>query len=190
VIVLDSSVLVGIVKGEADVTPLLNLLLQEDCSIGAPTLVEARIWCSMNLAARRANSLERLIESGRGTVIPFSREMADVASATFDRFGRASGHKAGLNFGDCMAYAVSAVMRAPLLFKGGDFGHTDVMPHPSSIPCDCIRPPDEPGAALAAALREYQEGCSLPVGVEGLAQPGGYRRAPVCRRQPVRAELG
>jgi len=32
-----------------------------------------------------------------------------------------------------MAYAVSAVMRAPLLFKGGDFGLTDVMAHPASI---------------------------------------------------------
>ena len=60
-IVLDSSVLVGIVKGEADVTPLLDLLTQEDCAIGAPTLVEARIWCSMNLAARRSNWLEHLV---------------------------------------------------------------------------------------------------------------------------------
>ncbi len=132
-IVLDSSVLVGIVRGEADVTPLLDLLTQEDCAIGAPTLVEVRIWCSMNLAARRSNWLERLVESRRGTVMPFSRDMADAASGAFDRFGRASGHPARLNFGDCMAYAVSAVMRAPLLFKGADFGQTDVMAHPASI---------------------------------------------------------
>jgi uncharacterized protein with PIN domain len=46
---------------------------------------------------------------------PFSREMADVASSAFLRFGRASGHPAKLNFGDCMAYAVSVVTRAPLL---------------------------------------------------------------------------
>ena len=76
----------------------------------------------MNLAARRSNWLEHLVESGRGTVMPFSREMADLASATFDRFGRASGHPARLNFGDCTDYAVAAVMRAPLLFKGADFG--------------------------------------------------------------------
>jgi ribonuclease VapC len=130
VIVLDSSVLVGIVKGEADVTPLLDLLTQDDCAIGAPTLVEARIWCSMNLAARRSHWLERLVESGRGTV---SREMAEAASGAFDRLSRASGRPARLNFGDCMAYAVSAVMRAPLLFRGGDFGLTDVLAHPASI---------------------------------------------------------
>jgi ribonuclease VapC len=68
-----------------------------------------------------------------GTVVPSSREMADVAVQAFRAFGRGSGHSAWLNFGDCLAYAVSAVMRAPLLFKGGDFGLTDVMAHPASI---------------------------------------------------------
>jgi ribonuclease VapC len=59
--------------------------------------------------------------------------MADAASSAFDKFARARGQPARLNFGDCMAYAVSAVMRAPLSFKGGGFGLTDVMPHPASI---------------------------------------------------------
>jgi ribonuclease VapC len=77
--------------------------------------------------------LEDFIESDYGVIVPFSREMADAASGAFDRFGRATGHPARLNFGDCMAYAVSAVMRAPLLFKGGDFGLTDVAAHPASI---------------------------------------------------------
>jgi ribonuclease VapC len=48
-------------------------------------------------------------------------------------FGKGSKHPAKLNFGDCLAYAVSAVMQAPLLFKGADFGQTDVMAHPASI---------------------------------------------------------
>ena len=59
--------------------------------------------------------------------------MADVASQAFATFGKASGHSAKLNFGDCMAYAVSKLMREPLLFRGGDFGQTDVMAHPASI---------------------------------------------------------
>jgi uncharacterized protein with PIN domain len=96
VIVLDSSVLVGIVKGEADVTPLLDLLTQDDCAIGAPTLVEARIWCSMNLAARRSHWLERLVESGRGTV---SREMAEAASGAFKIWAQINNitYRAGLS---------------------------------------------------------------------------------------------
>jgi ribonuclease VapC len=132
-IVLDSSVLVGIIKGEQDADRLLELLAAEECAIGAPTLAEVRAWCSINLSARTSRWLERFIDAGPGSVVPFGREMADVAAKAFDVFGRASGHPARLNFGDCMAYAVSAVMRAPLLFKGGDFGLTDVMAHPASI---------------------------------------------------------
>lgn len=132
-IALDSSVLVGIIRGEPDTARLLGLLDSEECVVGAPTLVETRAWCSINLTTHSSDWLEDFVDSSPGTVVPFSREMADMASRAFRSFGRASGHPARLNFGDCMAYAVSAVMRAPLLFKGGDFGLTDVMAHPASI---------------------------------------------------------
>jgi len=132
-IVLDSSILVGVIKLEQDVEKLVDLLAVEECAIGAPTLVETRIWCAANLARRASRWLEEFIDEQRVSVVPFSRDMADAASQAFATFGRASGHPARLNFGDCMAYAVSAVMRAPLLFKGRDFGQTDVVPHPASI---------------------------------------------------------
>ncbi|HEY5047074.1 MAG TPA: type II toxin-antitoxin system VapC family toxin [Rhizomicrobium sp.] len=132
-IVLDGSVLVGIVKGEEDVERLLELLSREECAVGAPTLVETRAWCAMNLGSRTSSWLENFVDSENTSVVPFGREMADIASHAFVTFGRGSGHLAKLNFGDCMAYAVSAVMRAPLLFKGADFGETDVMAHPASI---------------------------------------------------------
>ncbi len=132
-IALDSSVLVGIIKGEQESERLLDLLTSEDCAIGAPTLVEARLWCASNLAARTSRWLEEFIEGEDVSVIPFSRDMADAASRAFVTFGRASGHPAKLNFGDCLSYAVSAAMRAPLLFKGGDFSLTDVLAHPASI---------------------------------------------------------
>jgi ribonuclease VapC len=40
--------------------------------------------------------------------------------------GRGSGHRARLNFGDCFAYALAKTMDEPLLYKGTDFGQTDV----------------------------------------------------------------
>jgi ribonuclease VapC len=132
-IVLDSSILIGIVRGEAGVDRLFDLLAAEDCTIGAPTLVEARVWCAMNLAGRSSLWLEDFVGGQGVSVVPFSRDMADAASKAFAAFGRGSGHPARLNFGDCLAYAVAAVLRAPLLFKGGDFGRTDVMAHPASI---------------------------------------------------------
>src|SRR5436853_6701428 len=112
-IVLDSSILVGIVKGEEDTRGLLAVLATEDCSLGAPTLVETRAWCAANLSARSSRWLEHFIDAAPVSVIPFSRDMADAASRAFERFGFGSGHRARLNFGDCSAYAVSAVMHAP-----------------------------------------------------------------------------
>ncbi len=131
-IALDSSVLVAIIKGEPEAERFLDLLAAEECVLGAPTLVETRAWCAINLATRSSRWLEHVVDSGPVAVVPFSREMADAASAAFATFGRRSEHPAKLNFGDCMAYAVSAVMQAPLLFKGADFGQTDVMVHPAS----------------------------------------------------------
>jgi ribonuclease VapC len=132
-IVLDSSILVAIINLEGGSRRLLEVLSAEDCAIGAPTLVETRLWCTTNLPERSSFWLEAFVERQGLSIVPFGRDMADTASRAFAAFGRASGHPARLNFGDCMAYAVSAVMRAPLLFKGGDFGRTDVMVHPASI---------------------------------------------------------
>ncbi len=86
-----------------------------------------------NIPARSSSWLEAFIDAPAVSVIPFSRDMADAASYAFERFGKASGHPARLNFGDCMAYGVSRAMQTPLLFKGSDFGQTDVMMHPASI---------------------------------------------------------
>jgi ribonuclease VapC len=131
VIVLDSSILVGIIKGKDDALECLDILARDAVMLGAPTLVETRAWCAMNLEGRTSRWLEAFMDSA--TVVPFGRAMADIASQAFIAFGRSSGHPARLNFGDCMAYAVATSLGAPLLFKGRDFGHTDVMVHPSSI---------------------------------------------------------
>ena len=50
---------------------------------------------------------------------------ARLAADAFLRYGKGR-HPAGLNFGDCMAYAVAKAEGAPLLFTGGDFARTDV----------------------------------------------------------------
>ena len=53
-------------------------------------------------------------------------EHAELARTAHRRFGRGSGHPARLNFGDCFAYALAKATGEPLLFKGEDFGHTDI----------------------------------------------------------------
>jgi ribonuclease VapC len=58
-------------------------------------------------------------------VVPFTEEHFQVATDAFPRFGKGR-HRAALNFGDCMAYAVAAVAGLPLLYTGNDFAQTDI----------------------------------------------------------------
>jgi ribonuclease VapC len=55
----------------------------------------------------------------------FTSEHAAAACEAFLRYGKGR-HPAGLNFGDCMSYAVAKLSRMPLLYVGGDFAKTDV----------------------------------------------------------------
>jgi ribonuclease VapC len=64
-----------------------------------------------------------------GIVIePVTEQQARIAREAYRDFGRGSGHRAKLNFGDCFAYALAKALNEPLLYKGTDFSHTDVMP--------------------------------------------------------------
>lgn len=57
--------------------------------------------------------------------VPFDAEQLRLARTAFRRFGKGR-HAAGLNFGDCAAYALAQWSGEPLLFKGDDFAATDV----------------------------------------------------------------
>jgi len=59
-------------------------------------------------------------------LVPISDAEADVSLAAYERFGKASGHPARLNMGDCFAYACAKTNNAKLLYKGDDFKHTDL----------------------------------------------------------------
>jgi ribonuclease VapC len=59
---------------------------------------------------------------------PVTRDQAQVAREAYRDFGKGSGHKAALNFGDCFAYALAKTTGETLLYKGNDFTHTDITP--------------------------------------------------------------
>jgi hypothetical protein len=61
------------------------------------------------------------------TIEPVTVDKGQIARQAFIDFGKGR-HKAGLNFGDCFAYALAKAKREPLLFKGNDFGLTDIAP--------------------------------------------------------------
>lgn len=58
----------------------------------------------------------------------FTQRHATLAREARRRYGKGSGHRAGLYFGDCCAYALAREANEPILFIGNDFVHTDVEP--------------------------------------------------------------
>jgi ribonuclease VapC len=73
-----------------------------------------------------ARDLDLLLAKLRVDIAVVTANQADIARKAFRRYGRGR-HAANLNFGDCFAYALAKDTSAPLLFKGDDFGRTDVM---------------------------------------------------------------
>jgi ribonuclease VapC len=124
--VIDSSALVAIVAGEAPAAALNAAIAgAETAIVPSPCLVESGMVLSSRLGPEGLASLEAFLSASGARVAPFTELHARAAVAAFLRYGKGR-HPAGLNFGDCMAYAVAQAAGAPLLFTGEDFARTDV----------------------------------------------------------------
>ena len=77
--------------------------------------------------------LDLLIGVHKLDIIPLTTEQAAIATDAYATFGRGTRHRAKLNFGDCFAYALAKSTGEPLLFKGDDFNHTDLVLAPESV---------------------------------------------------------
>lgn len=71
-------------------------------------------------------ALDEFLDKAGFVVEPVSERQARLARQVYADFGKGSGHPAGLNFGDCLAYALATDLREPLLWKGDDFKHTGI----------------------------------------------------------------
>ena len=131
-IVVDTSAIMAIILIEPEATRfMLTISAAARLQVAAPTLVEAHIVAKSRLPSEGADLVRDLIDGAKIAVTPFDAAQADIAAAAWRRFGRGSGSPARLNFGDCFSYALARSLDAPLLFKGDDFGHTDIA---SAIP--------------------------------------------------------
>ena len=126
--VIDTSVLVAVILGEPDAEAVLSLLQANagDLQLSAANLVEAGIVVEARQGPEAASDLRILVERLGIEIAPLDPGQAQVALAGWRRFGKGR-HPAGLNFGDCFAYALAKATNAPLLFKGSDFAQTDVV---------------------------------------------------------------
>ncbi|MCL7999847.1 type II toxin-antitoxin system VapC family toxin [Brucella sp. 21LCYQ03] len=130
-IVVDTSVIVAIVLGELEAEAFKTVLRQEAVIIGWPTVFELRTVLAAKRFANAGDIINRFLDAPNITTIAFDGKHYHAAEHALERYGKGR-HPASLNMGDCFSYAVSSVNKAPLLFKGHDFGQTDLKLHPES----------------------------------------------------------
>lgn len=120
---IDTSSLVTVVLQEPGYRLYLAALTgAQELNLSAVSMVELGIVCKsrgvQDVAVSLINNLPVITQ-------PFDATQADLAIVAFTQFGKGR-HKAGLNFGDCCAYALAKSLNLPLLFKGNDFAQTDI----------------------------------------------------------------
>lgn len=125
--IVDSSALLAILRGEPEAEAFRRILEQADVlRISTGNLLETAIVTDANGDPVLSRRLDQIIDSVGIVIEPVTEEQARIGRAAYRDFGRGSGHPARLNFGDCFAYALSRVTGEPLLFKGSDFAQTDL----------------------------------------------------------------
>lgn len=124
--IVDTSAIIAILRDEAD-APEISKALQQATKrrISAANYVEAAIITDSNRNPILSRRFDDLLREGEIVIEPVTAEQARIAREAYRDFGKGQ-HRAGLNYGDCFAYALARVSGEPLLFKGDDFRHTDV----------------------------------------------------------------
>ncbi|TPN60839.1 type II toxin-antitoxin system VapC family toxin [Mesorhizobium sp. B1-1-5] len=135
---VDASVVVAILAKESGWEELLKRIADVDGQL----YISALVRLEATLALGRVNAgakkpTPELLSAARDLVDAFiveidARNVAineDIGGRAIDasiRYGKAVGHPADLNFGDCFSYACAKALDVPLLFKGNDFLKTDL----------------------------------------------------------------
>ncbi|HVP83390.1 MAG TPA: type II toxin-antitoxin system VapC family toxin [Rhizomicrobium sp.] len=127
--IVDSSAIVAILRQEPGSQDLLNAIVSEArCAMSAASFLETAIVVDAEDDPVASRELDNFLQKTAIAIKPFDETQARIAREAYRDFGKGSGHKAQLNFGDCFAYALAKAMNEPLLYKGTDFSHTDVRP--------------------------------------------------------------
>lgn len=126
--VIDISALLAILQDEPERRAFNEAIEAADSRfMSTATFVEVSIVIESRYGAEGLGDLDLFVDQAGIELVALDVDQAKVARRAFSRFGKGR-HPAGLNYGDCFAYALAMVLGEPLLFKGEDFPQTDVKP--------------------------------------------------------------
>jgi ribonuclease VapC len=124
--ILDTSALVAILYGEPEARDFVERVRAADvCRISVANHVELSMVVESQLGPSGTRQADAFLRRAGVIVEPVTIEQGDLARQAFLDFGKGR-HTAGLNFGDCFAYALARATGEALLFKGDDFALTDI----------------------------------------------------------------
>jgi len=125
-VILDTSAVIAVLQNEPLAPELVAVLQNAPIKrMSAANLVEAGIILQARYGDHGERELDLFVQRANLEIVPVTQEHAEYARSAYRRFGRGR-HAAGLNFGDCFAYALARALDEPLLFVGEDFAQTDV----------------------------------------------------------------
>jgi len=124
--IVDASAIIAILRAEPQAEAMARALDRaHTSSISAVNYVEAAVVIDSSGSVISRLRFDDFFREAPVVIESVTPEQAKIAREAYRNFGKGR-HKAGLNFGDCFAYALAKVTGEPLLFIGDDFGHTDV----------------------------------------------------------------
>ncbi len=124
--IIDASAVLAILLDERDAATFAKAIENaDDRRMSAAGYLEAALVIDNRGDAVAQREFDRFFERSRITIEPVTLEQARIARQAYRDFGKGR-HRAGLNFGDCLGYALARVLDQPLLYKGRDFSHTDL----------------------------------------------------------------
>jgi ribonuclease VapC len=125
--IVDTSALTAILFGEPEAALYIQLIHAADrCLISVGNFLELSMVIETQIGPDGARQCDTFLRRAGMTVEPFTVEQAHLARQAFLDFGKGR-HAAGLNLGDCFAYALAKITAEPLLFKGVGFEKTDIL---------------------------------------------------------------
>jgi ribonuclease VapC len=125
-VIVDSSALIAITFREPGHRELITKLSgAPSAGIGTATLAETGLVLGARLRRDPRDLIVRLLDEFSIEKVPFGDGHWKEAIDAYLRFGKGR-HKAQLNFGDCLTYAVARLAGEALLFTGNDFAETDL----------------------------------------------------------------
>jgi len=124
--ILDTSAILAILFEEPEAQLFATLISQDSKRLlSAATALEIMIVIEARKGETGGREFDLLLHRAKIDLVPFDSEQAELARAAWRQYGK-NRHPAGLNFGDCFAYALAKISGEPLLFKGNDFNQTDI----------------------------------------------------------------